>query len=162
MTYVVPGPSSVPAVLQYLQTQIMVYLKQVADPFVNTIGVYIGEEPRRRPDDIILIDHEVRRALRPATLIGGGGKGYMFETYQIETLISCYRGDPDPIAIQNRAYTLLAYVEDVIRQDMTLGGTVNVQGKPTETRGGTPVWTETTPQGRLCEIVLTIEVENRL
>jgi hypothetical protein len=159
--YVPALGSSVPAALQYLQTAFQQTIKLVGDPNATTMQILIGDQQMDRENDIVLIDHEVQRQLKPAGLVGGGGKGYLWEIYEVRTLISCWTGDLDPIGMQNRAYLLLQYWENTVRQDMTLGGAVNLQAKPLTSEGGTPQYTAD-PGGTICEITAVTLVENRL
>ena len=70
--------------------------------------------------------------------------------------MSSWSGSADPVAITNRAYTLLGYLEVAVRTDPSLGSTI-LEAHPSGSDGGEPVWTDE-PQGRLCEITETVFV----
>ena len=148
--------STVPAALAALTTQVKT---QVAtDKLANQIVVCVGEPGMDLPNDIVEIGSDVRRVVKPETFIGSFAAQALDEQYDIECKVSSWSGDPDPVAVINRAYVLAGYIETAVRTDPTLGGTVLVSF-PSGTSGGNAEWSGD-PVGRLAELTVTIHVEN--
>ena len=146
--------STVPAALASLTT--LVQAQTATDAIASQILVCQGEVGMDAPNDIIQIGTSIRRNLRPNTLLGSYASGSLEETYDIEVLVSTWSGDPDPIAITNRAFLLAEDVESAVRTDPSLGTSV-LEAHPAGTTGGNAEWTSE-PVGRLCELTVTISV----
>lgn len=86
------------------------------------------------------------------------------ETLELEVIVSCYRGggEDQEIAVQQRAFDILAVIEkDVRRTDTTLGGVVRQCFLThAETEGATPP--ELVDQGRFADVVATFTAQNRV
>ena len=115
-----------------------------------------GEPPMDMPSDIIQIATDVMRTVVPQVFLGGYAQGSLEERYTITCLVSTWSGDPDPVAVTQRAYTLASYVESAVRTDPSLGTTI-IEAHPAGTTGGNASWTES-PVGRLCELSVSINV----
>ena len=144
--------STVPAAVAALTTLITTQVATDTQPIL----VCQGEIGMDAPNDIIQIATNVRRTVRPEAFIGSYQSGSLQEDYTITCLASSWSGDPDPVAITTRAYTLAAYIETAVRTDPTLGSTV-IEAHPSGTDGGQATWTPD-PVGRLCELSVDIFV----
>ena len=145
--------STVPAAIAALTTQVSTQTATDSQPIL----VYYGDLTTDAPNDIIQIGTTVRRQMRPREFIGSYQGQAFLETYDIQCLVSAWSGSADPVAITQRAYTLLGYLETAVRTDPSLGSSI-IDAYPAGSDGGEPVWTDD-PQGRLCEITATIHVE---
>ena len=146
--------STVPAAVAALTTQVAT---QVAtDSQAGAILVCQGEVGADAPNDIIQIATNVRRSVKPEAFIGSYQSGSLQEDYTISCLVSSWSGDPDPVAITQRAYVLAAYIETAVRTDPSLGSSV-LEAHPAGTDGGNAVWTDS-PVGRLFELTVDIVV----
>ena len=142
--------STVPAAVAALTTLVAT---QVATDTLP-ITVCQGEVPMDYEPDIIQIATNVRRQVKPEAFIGSYQLGSLQEDYTISCRCSSWSGDPDPIAVTQRAYTLVGYVETAVRTDPTLGVNV-IEAHPAGSDGGNAEWTEA-PVGRLCELTVDI------
>ena len=143
--------STVPAAIAALTA--LITTQTASDP---TILVCLGEVGMDVPNDIIQVATDVRRTVIPEAFLGGYQAGSLQESYVITCLVSSWSGDPDPVAITNRAYTLAGFVETAVRADPSLGSTI-IEAHPSGTTGGNATWSES-PVGRLCELSVTIDV----
>ena len=145
--------STVPAAIAALTTQVSTQTATDSLPIL----VYYGDLTTDAPDDIIQIGTTVRRQMRPREFIGSYQGQAFLETYDIQCLVSAWSGSADPVAITQRAYTLLGYLETAVRTDPTLGGN-DLEAHPSNTAGGQPEWTDS-PTGRLVTINASISVQ---
>jgi hypothetical protein len=115
--------STAPAVRQWLFDQATAGL--APDP-VNTrasLLVCFDQPGPNEPDDIVAIGR-VRRQLSVGSMIGGGGAGWLDESYTVEVTIDVFRAaDSGQVAYQ-RAMDLANAVIAIVRSDLTLGGHV--------------------------------------
>lgn len=138
--------------LSQVQTQV------ATDALAKQVLVVIGEPGMDLPSDIIQLGTNIRRQVAPEAFMGGYQMaGPLKETYEIECTVSSWSGDPDPVAIVDRAYALAGYIEVAVRTDPTLGATVLIS-YPSGTTGGNATWT-TDPVGRLAELTVYVHVE---
>ena len=84
-----------------------------------------GQVGTYRPDDIILLGR-VSRNVQVARMRGDGGYGWLNEDYTIEVGISTFRGGDDGWAGEGYALSLIDFVEQTVRTDPSLGGTVSM------------------------------------
>jgi hypothetical protein len=147
-------PAAISALLAQTQTQV------ANDSDAGTILLIEGQEGDDRPDDIIIIGTNIHRTVTWEAFIGTADLDALGEVYEIESMVSCWSGDSDPVAIKVRAWQLVGYIETGVRTDPSLGGLV-VVAQPAGTSGGGVVWSEavgSAPIGRLCEITVTVRV----
>ena len=102
--------STAAAALASLLTQVQA---QVAtDATASQVLVCIGEPGMDLPSDIIQLGTNIRRQVVPEAFMGGYQMaGPLKETYEIECTVSSWSGDPDPVAIVDRAYALAERME---------------------------------------------------
>jgi hypothetical protein len=155
MTTTIPV-STVPAVIGYLATAIQAQLN--ADPDASDIVLSIGEPSQDMPDVYVEIASDVRRTVPKLAEVSGLYANSMAESYDLDIKVSVAQETvdllQDTLAIVQRCWQIVAYVETAIRLDLTLGNTV-LTGKPSQTRGGEARWA---PNGvaRICEVVVPI------
>jgi hypothetical protein len=148
--------STIPAALAGLQA--LVAAQVATDASAAQVVVCVGEPGMDLPNDIIQLGTDVRRTVKPETFIGSFAAQALDEQYDIECKVSSWSGDPDPVAVINRAYQLAGYIETAVRTDPTLGGVV-LEAYPSGTGGGNAEWSGD-PVGRLAELTVTIHIEN--
>lgn len=115
--------STAPAVRQWLYDQCAAQL--APDP-VNTrasLLVCFDAPGPNEPDDIVAIGR-VRRQLKGASMVGGGGAGWLDEHYTVEVVIDVFRGSDSGQVAYARAMGLANAVISIVRTDLTLGGNV--------------------------------------
>lgn len=147
-------PSAISALLAQTQVQVD------TDPSASTILLIEGQEGMDDRGDIIIVGTDVRRTVTWQNFIGTADLDALDEVYEIDSLVSCWTGDSDPVPLKVRAWQLVGYIETGVRTDPSLGGLVEV-AQPAGTTGGGVVWSEATgnaPIGRLCEITVTVRV----
>lgn len=121
--------STAPAVRQWLYDQCTAQL--APDP-VNTrasLLVCFDQPGPNEPDDIVAIG-AVRRQLKVASMVGGGGAGWLDESYTVAIVIDVFRAADSGQVAYSRAMDLANAVIALVRTDLTLGGHV-IQAKPT-------------------------------
>jgi hypothetical protein len=146
--------STVPAVLAVLKVDIIDQVQP--GPSGDAVLVCFGEPAQYSPNDIIQINVNVRRTVKPQVFMGSYDTFSLQEDYQIEVLCSSWSGSTDVLAPMNRAYELNSYVETAVRSDPTFGGLVD-DAHPAGTSGGAPTPTEN-PIGWMSELTSTIAV----
>lgn len=121
--------STVPAVRQYLLTQIQAQIGIYTAPIVE---VYLSDADHESAADLVIIGG-AHRALEPFAMVGSGGPHWLRETYHLEVSIECAQFGVDSTfsTVDSRAYQLLGMVETVVRTDPSLGGLVLV-ARPAE------------------------------
>lgn len=151
--------STVPAAQAYLLTNIQALV--YGDARAADTLVCLGEPSKSAPGGIIEIASDVRRVPVPTTFRGNGGQFWLNESYDISVDISAAAEtidtDVDTLALSERAWQLLAYVETVVRSDPSLGDLVN-EAWPSQTTGGRVEWSENNV-GRVCELTLLVHCE---
>ena len=162
MTSVTIPVSTVPAVIEYLLTQIEVAANQ--DPGSGDFLVCLGEPSVDFPSAIIEVAKDVRRTVVPQTFIGSGGQDWLNESYDIDILVSVAMEtvdvQTDPLTLTQRAWQLLSYVETAVRTDPSFGGLDLIAYPRTAVQEG-PSWTGgTSGAGLLTVVTLTIHIEN--
>lgn len=150
--------STAPAVRQYLYDTITAQL--TPDPLSKSASLLVcfDEPGPNQPDDIVCVG-KVSRQLARTAMVGGGGAGWLSETYTVEILIEVYRGGDDAQAVFSRAASLADSIISIVRSDISLGGNV-LSGHPTATTEDV-AWDEN-HQGRLASYTLEIECFARL
>lgn len=146
--------STVPKALAYLRVQVVA---AVNDP---SVVVAYGQPDANIPEDVIAIGHSVKQMMTWHGLVGSGGAGAMAEEYEIEFLVSVFRGggtEQFQVAFE-RAWALAALIDNVVRADPTLGNLVQVAAP--SAHDSTLDWAKATAgsPGPLCEIVGIIHV----
>lgn len=150
--------SSVPAVRQWLAQTCTTAVAGFTAP---TVEVYLSQEDHESTEDLIVIGGAHRKG-SPVRLVGGGGLGWMDETYTVDVDIACFVAGPDAFidtasqdSVDTRAYKVLAAVETAIRTDPSAGGAVLVL----HPSGSTSLheWDDE-DRGGHCQITLTVEV----
>jgi hypothetical protein len=144
--------STVPAAKLYLYTQITA--------LINDAAVLVAYDPPStyQPDDIVMVG-AVDRQVVPYQMVGSGGAGWLDETYQIEVVVSVFRGGDNARTAFERACTLADQVVYVVRSDPSLGGAV-VVAHPEVSRYE-PAWEED-HKGRLVTVTIPINCRARI
>jgi hypothetical protein len=75
------------------------------------------------PDDLVMVG-AVRRTIRVAALVGGGGAGWLHEEYTVEVYVGSARGGDNPVEADTACAALVDTVIAVVRADPTCGGRV--------------------------------------
>lgn len=150
--------SSVPAVRQWLFQQCSTAVAAFTDP---TVEVYLSQEDHESSQDLVVIGGAHRR-VSPVRMVGGGGLGWLDETYTVDIEIACFVAGVDAFvdvggrdSVDTRAYKVLAAIEQQIRADPSAGGAVVVlhpAGSASQHE-----WDESEMGGH-CQITLTVEV----
>lgn len=146
--------STVPAALAYIFAQVSA---AVTD---HAVVVAYGEPDTNLPEDVITIGRSVKQTMEWHGLVGSGGAGSMMEEYEIDFLISVFRGggmEQFQVASE-RAWALSSLIDNAVRADPTLGNLVQVAAPSSHESsiewakavGGSP--------GPLCEIAGVIHV----
>ena len=120
----IPGSTAV-AARQYLYDTLTATL--TPDPLSKTsqLLVCFDEPGEYQPDDIVTVGR-VERTINPNSLVGGGGAGWLEETYTVEIDIEVYRGGDDPQGTYTRASALTDQIVAAVRADPSMGGAVLV------------------------------------
>lgn len=128
MSTPIPGSTAV-AVRQFLFDTLTASL--VPDPLSKTsqLLVCFDEPGEFQPDDIVSIG-KVERALNTNSMVGGGGAGWLEESYTVEVEIEVYRGGDDPQGVFTRTSDLIDQIVVAARTDPSLGTRVLIC-KPT-------------------------------
>lgn len=82
-----------------------------------------------QPDDIIAV-MDVERENSIMQMVGSGGSGWIEEEYTMDIVVACYRGGDYAKTVFERAAFLADVVVDVVRQDPSCGGLVNIHARP--------------------------------
>jgi hypothetical protein len=130
--------SSAPAARQWLFEQCSAAL--VADPLDKNarLGVYMDEPGTPdQPEDIVDIN-DIQNKFDTNALVGGGGAGWLNESFTISVDVSVFRGGDDAQAVSARAYTLAAQIIALVRADPTMGNTVLIAKPSGATYTGAP------------------------
>lgn len=153
-------PSTVPAVIAYLKTEIAAQIATDATP--GDIYLCVGDPGTPDPNGIIQIVSQVSRNVEPFAAVHDGGQNAFYEKYAIIVKVDVVaRGDTEEdiaLPLVQRAWALVNYVEMAVRQDLSLGGLV-VEGRPGQTTGGQAVWSEDLDGAMECAISYRIQVE---
>lgn len=83
---------------------------------------YDGPGPNL-PDDIVAVG-KITRHIDVSSFVGGGGAGWLNESYTVEVSVDVYRGGDEDQAAYLRCSALVDAVIAVVRTDLTLGGAV--------------------------------------
>lgn len=149
--------STVPAAIAYLASAIQTQLNTDSDP--ADILLIIGEPSEDAPDVFVqIVTGSLQRTVKQIAEIAGWHAGALGEEYDVNVVVSVAQAtlDPvnDPLALVQRAWQIVGYVETAVRLDLSLGKTVLV-AKPRAASGGSPNWSEN-GVGRICEITVPI------
>lgn len=149
--------STVPAAQSAILTALQAVL---ATNNETAVQVTIGTAAANLADTWIEIVSEVRRTVDPHAFVGSGGAAFLEEIYDIDVIVSVARQTTNTtaqaLAVSQRAWQLVAYLETAVRNDPSLGGAV-VEAYPASAIGGKPAWaTEGTTPGRLCTITVAV------
>lgn len=110
------------------------------------------------PDDVVSVG-KVERQFSIASMVGGGGAGWLDEKYSLTITVDVFRGGDDPQYVYSRAATLMDAVVQLIRTDPSLGGLVLI-ARPD--RHSAEVDWDDKGLGRHCTAELTIECLQRI
>lgn len=146
--------STVPAAVGYIYDHIVA---GVTDPDVL---VSYGPPGPNQPDDIIAVGTDIGAEEVPYQMVSGGGAGWLDETYDINIVVSVFRGGDEPRAVLERAYALADIVATVVRGDPSLGGAV-VLAHPAGVAASTVGW-DGDGKGRIVDLNITIRCRARL
>jgi hypothetical protein len=151
--------STVPAVQSALLTAINA--AALSDSAPSDFLVCIGEPSTNAPPAIIEIAKDVRRTVDPPQFVGSGGQGWLEEHYDIDVVVSVAQADTnvdvDALALSERAWQLVGYVETAIRTDPSFGDIVQL-AYPREVTGGEVTWAAN-DVGAVCELTIAVHVE---
>lgn len=157
--------STIPAVSEYLLTTLKASL--VGDALYDSMLVKLGEPATNLPNDAFIIG-KVNQIVKPFAFVGSGAEGYLEETYEVTVSIRTWIGSGDAddesavaLAINGRAWDLVAYVTNFVREDPSLGGLV-LQSYPLGAESTGPIWSEGSTVGLLVQIDMPIYVEATL
>lgn len=92
----------------------------------SRLRVFYNDPGTDLPDDVVSVSNVLNRTTTYAAFVGGGGANYLDETYTIEIVIDAYRGGDNAITAEARAWVLEGAIEQLIRGDLTAGGTAGV------------------------------------
>jgi hypothetical protein len=115
--------STAPAVRQWLYDQCTAGLTPDPNNVRASLLVVFDSPGPNEPDDIVAIGR-VRRQLKVGAMIGGGGAGFLDESYTVEVVVDVFRGSDSGQVAYSRAMTLANAVIAIVRTDLTLGGNV--------------------------------------
>lgn len=121
--------STAPAVRQWLYDQCAAGLAPDPNNVRASLLVCFDAPGPNEPDDIVAIG-QVRRRLKPGAMIGGGGAGFLDETYTVEIVIDVFRAADSGQTAYQRAMDLANAVVAIVRTDLTMGGNV-IKSVPT-------------------------------
>lgn len=124
----VPGTTAV-AVRRYLFDTLTATL--APDPLSKTSDLLVcyDEPGPYQPDDIVSVG-KVERTINTNSMVGGGGAGWLEESYTVDVDIEVFRGGDDPQGVFTRTSDLIDQIAAVAREDPSLGERVLVC-KPT-------------------------------
>ena len=108
--------------------------------------------------DIVSVG-DIHRSWSTHGMVGGGGAGWLEESYTVEIVVDCFRGGDNASMVFSAAENLAMCVIDVVRLDPSLGGLV-IQARP-ESSDTSSGW-ETAPngaRGRRSGVTLHIAIE---
>ena len=111
-----------------------------------------------QPDDIVYIG-SVDRTATPYQMVGSGQAGWIDEQYDVEVVISSFRGGDDSRAVFERATSLADTVISVVRTDPSLGGVVQL-AYPSDV-SYVPAW-DNDHKGYSTDVTLTIRCRARI
>jgi hypothetical protein len=121
--------STAPAVRQWLYDQCTAGLAPDPNNVRASLLVCFDQPGPNEPDDIVAIG-QVRRHLKVAAMVGGGGAGWLDESYSVTVVIDVFRGSDSGQVAYSRAMDLANAVIAIVRTDITLGGHV-IKSAPT-------------------------------
>lgn len=153
----IPG-SSAPAARRYLFTQLTAQLTPDPLSASSSLLVVYDEPSTAQPDDIVAVG-KVNRQISVASMIGGGGAGWLDEHYSVEIQVDVFRGGDDSQAAYERCALLVDSVIAVVRSDPSLGGAVSL-ARPTQDM--TEVAWDDQHLGRHATATLEIECVQRI
>jgi hypothetical protein len=150
--------STAPAVRQWLFDQCTKLL--APDPLnahASLLVCFDAPGPNE-PDDIVAVG-KVRRTLAPGAMVGGGGAGWLDETYTVEIVIDVFRASDSGQVAYSRAMDLANSVIAIVRSDLSLGGNV-VRAQPK----GDDAEVNWDPEhgGKLATVIVEIECVTRI
>lgn len=111
--------STVPTAVGYLFDHIVTAVNDTA------VLISYGPPGPNQPDDLIFVG-AVQRTIVPIQMVGSGQAGWLDEQYDVEIVVSVYRGGDANRTVMERASTLVDIVVAVVRTDPSLGGAVVV------------------------------------
>lgn len=76
------------------------------------------------PPDVVSVGVMTNRATSKAAMVGSGGAGWLDETYELQVIVSVFRGGDAAEMVDLRVAELEAAVEATVRADPSLAGTV--------------------------------------
>lgn len=100
---------------------------QITDPSVLLVWT---QPVIDHPGDIVALG-DVERTAKPIVMIGSGGAGWIEEEFHITTIVSVFRAGDDFEGTEWHAWDLLDAIENAVRIDPSLAGTVIV-AEPTD------------------------------
>jgi hypothetical protein len=140
-----PAPvSTVPAVRAWLVAQFTAAVSGITEPAVE---VYQSAEDHESTADVVIVEG-AQRTLGGFEMVGGGGAGWLQESFTIGVSIECFVHGERPFPdVDDRAYLILGLLEQAVRADPSLGGLVIV-GQP----AGSTSTHATSADGGHCDI----------
>jgi hypothetical protein len=111
--------STVPTAVGYLFDHIVTAVNDTA------VLISYGPPGPNQPDDLIVVG-AVQRDIAPIQMVGSGQAGWLDERYDVEIVVSVYRGGDASRTVMERACALVDIVVAVVRTDPSLGGVVVV------------------------------------
>ena len=118
--------STVPAVRAYLVAQFTAATAYILEPPVE---VYQSVEDHLGEADLVIVEGAAR-TLGGFEMVGGGGAGWLMESYTVSVSIECHvHGERPYPGVDDRAYLILGLLEQAVRADPSLGGLV-IEGRP--------------------------------
>lgn len=146
--------STAPAVKAYLFAQLSAQVWPAATG-VAAVQVTYDHPGPYMADDIVSVGDLLTRTCMPAAMVGSGGAKWLDEVYQLEVTVDVFRGADYAQTAFERAFTLMAVVESVVRTDPFCGGLV-IEARPLQSTSSSE-WDDE-HLGRRVRMSLSIEV----
>lgn len=159
-------PSTVPAAKQWLFGQMVSTLTAAPN---NTFAVSYATQATTlsSPDDQVWFEDTTGRQVKQFAFVGNLGKGALYEEYDLNLLVTCYRAGAEgaddvtlePAALaETRAWQLASAIEQIQRTDPTMGGAL-VTSRPNTIPNVNVDWDEAR-NGRTCTIPVSFHCES--
>lgn len=118
----IPGTTA-PAVRAYLRTQLDAQLQPDPDNKTASLLVCFDTPGPNQPDDIVAVGR-IARQIAVNSLVGGGGAGWLQETYTVTVSVDVFRAGDDDQTAYLRCASLVDDICAAVRNDPSLGGLV--------------------------------------
>lgn len=139
----------------------MTYLLNNITTAVNDTAVLVSYGPpgTNQPDDLIAVGTSVARETVAYQMVGSGQAGWLNERYDLDIIVSVFRGGDNGQTVLERAAVLTDVVVAVIRTDPSLGGAVTVAHPSVSSY--VPSYDQE-HKGRLVDVTITVSCSARI